>query len=384
MSSQDHAYKGISMPGISPPDHRSLVSIVIRQIIRDWDFQRHFNQYYLPYLHGALKAALVSCLSGRAIAGRGLTIADLRALLLPPLPDPTTLFLEQAEDAESGGSDDDWNDAFLPSPTSLNDDVPYLDLALSIGQSIQLKELSDLLFPSGLGRSSAAAKSKASMGLQESWDTAGETSLPRPLLPSLTHLSLALGPGGTRSQVNWRQLLAFAAHLPTLTHLSLAYWPEPTLTPNAKYVTVVSQVGGMRVQYGGTGPYSHSLDNDWAEAILVVRKLSKMLYGLEYLDLTGCASWFPALMQRAEHDAVDWVGDWGKVATLVLCYGDACGDGYGGVASTEHLPGEVARQVNAASEVQMIERHIQRQRAGRGRFITVVGDRPVDMSRGST
>ncbi|EFX05991.1 hypothetical protein CMQ_4060 [Grosmannia clavigera kw1407] len=343
-----HTPRGISMPGISTPSHRSLVSIVVRKIAIEWAFQRHFNQYYLPYLHGALKAAVVSCLSARADAGQGVTVADLRTLFL--LPQPFTA-QNRSEDAEADGRNGDWDDGSLPSPTLSNEDVHYLDLALSIGRSIQLKELSDLLFPLGMGRSSAAAKKRASLDLQESWDSAGETSLPRSLLPNLTHLSLAQSPGSIRSQVNWRQLLAFAAHIPTLTHLSLAYWPEPTLTPNAKFVTVISHVGERRVQYGGTGPYSHSLDDDWAEAILVVRKLSKALYGLEYLDLTGCASWIPALMHRADHDAVDWVGDWGKVTTLVLCYGSACGDGYGGVASTEHLPGEVARQVNAASEL---------------------------------
>lgn len=355
---------------MATPEHGSLVDVVLRQMTCEWDVQRHYNQYYLPYLQGPLKAALVSRLSARAAAGHGgVTVADLRALLLPPAEEEEEEEEEEVDDAPVH-------------PSALNDDFYYLDLALSIGQSIQFRELSDLLFPS---RARSRAASAQALALQESWDAdaAGQPSLPRPLLPNLTHLSLARRPGSA-TPISWRQLLAFAGHLPTLTHLSLAYWPEPTLTPNAKFATVVAPVGGRRVQYGGTGPYSHSLDNDWAEAILVVRKLSKALYGLEYLDLTGCTAWLPALTSRAERDAIDWVGDWGKISMLVLRYGEA--PAWGAAATTsatapspEPQPGEVARQVNAASEVQMVERHIQRQRAGRGRFITVVGDRPADM-----
>ncbi len=72
------------------------------------------------------------------------------------------------------------------------------------------------------------------------------------------------------------------------------------------------------MQYGGTAAYSHSLDDDWAEAVAVLHRLSQNLYGLEYLDLTGCGPWLPALVRRVGHDEVDWVRDFGKVETLVL------------------------------------------------------------------
>ncbi len=110
------------------------------------------------------------------------------------------------------------------------------------------------------------------------------------------------------SAASWRQLLSLASRFTALTHLSLAYWPEPTLTPNAKLASVVSP-DGRTVQYGGTGPYSHSLDNDWSEAILLLRRLSKVLYRLEYLDLTGCAEWYPALYSEADGDTIDWVSN---------------------------------------------------------------------------
>ncbi|OAA65712.1 hypothetical protein SPI_02499 [Niveomyces insectorum RCEF 264] len=397
----------------SVPTPGSLVDVVLRKMVLSWDVQRHFNQHHLPYLQGGLKAALVSYLGGLGEnGGGGVSIGDLRSLLLPTqTPSPVA---NDTADISNGESDDDGDSgaafgaSLPPSPSTLNEDFHYLDLTGSVGRSVSIKEVNDLLFPSrppaagpkDRGRGSSVvgdggrpktkdARNATYDTVLESWDAPDVVSPPRPLLPNLTHLSLALAPptGGYGAPVphaSWRQLLAFAAHLPRLTHLSLAYWPEPTLTPNAKFATVVSPQG-RRLQYGGTGPYSHSLDNDWAEAVLLVRRLSKALYGLEYLDLTGCAAWFPALMHRVdEGQQVDWVGDWGKVTTLVL----RCGAGRPGlrtgVDGDEHeddnenslQPGDVVvRQVNAASEAKLIERHIRQQRAGQGRFITVVSDK---------
>jgi hypothetical protein len=118
------------------------------------------------------------------------------------------------------------------------------------------------------------------------------------------------------------------------------------------------------VQYGGTGPYSHSLAEDWYEAIMVLRRLSKSLYGLEYLDLTGCGAWIPALWSSAGPDSmVDWVGNWGKITSLLLYPGYEL-DEDSGIEET-------ARHVAMMASVDKIERHIRAKRAGRGRFITV-------------
>jgi hypothetical protein len=149
-----------------------------------------------------------------------------------------------------------------------------------------------------------------------------------------------------------------------LTHLSLAFWPEPTLTPNAKLVSVVSPQTGGAVQYGGTGPYSHSLDDDWAEQVLVLRRLSRSLYGLEYLDLTGCGDWFPALWASAgEGDTVDWTGAWGKIATLAMFPGYRLGEDAG--------LAETARYWEFVDYARRLERHVRTRRAGKGRFVTV-------------
>ncbi|KIH91812.1 hypothetical protein SPBR_01370 [Sporothrix brasiliensis 5110] len=424
-------HAGEAMPGIPHPVRGSLVDVVLHRIVLEWTAQKQYNRHQLIYLQGPLRAALVSYLGQLSEEGngKGATIKDLRALLLHPTPPSSTSANGSsgspqpggyaAGDSDPGGSDSDGDNEEmppLPSPSTLNEDFRHLDLTWSIGNSISVREVNELLFPSrstathGRLRDAGHKQQQDDAELLESWDAPGIVSLPRPLLPNLTHLSLALMPDRTPQSVSWRQLLSFAAHLPMLTHLSLAYWPEPTLTPNAKLATVDSPLG-RRFQYGATGAYSHSIDNDWAEAVLLLRKLSKALYGLEYLDLTGCASWLPALMYKVDNGQVDWVGNWGKLTTLVLDYGvsneydrlsEAILEAHRPPTPPEpeapgapaamlqrlvapqqpQLPlGELARRVNAASEARLIEEKIRTQRAGRGRFITVVYDRQPEATR---
>jgi hypothetical protein len=121
------------------------------------------------------------------------------------------------------------------------------------------------------------------------------------------------------------------------------------------------------VAYSGTTYYSHSIDHDWSEAILVLRMLSSRLYALEYLDLTGCSVWFKALMAHSEHDHVDWVGNWGKITVLRLCVGWTLGE--------DALPSERAALLEAFGVAARVEKHIRTKRAGQGRFITVEKDR---------
>ncbi|CAK7267154.1 hypothetical protein SEPCBS57363_002453 [Sporothrix epigloea] len=413
-TSSEHA--GEEMPDLVRPARGSLVDIILRRIVREWDVQKHYNQHHLVYLQGSLRAALISYLGQQSKDGtsKGVSIKDLQALLLqspsPLSPTKSNAQFNQtggseaeSEVNESSGADGDLEGEHLSISSTLNEDFRYLDLTWSMGQSISVRELSDLLFSPPTAHSRSAYLSAGESGSKEknvidSWDgPGGQVSLPRPLLPTLTHLSLALVPGRSPSSVSWRQLLSFASHLPMLTHLSLAYWPEPTLTPNAKLATVDSPLGS-RFHFDSTGTYSDTPDSDWAEAVLLVRKLSKALYGLEYLDLTGCVSWLPALMRNVDNGQVDWVGNWGKIKTLVIDYGvtsdsdrlteealeaaraESLPDLHPGWSAALHL-GEVARRFNALCEARVIENHIRRQRAGQGRFITVIYDRQLDASR---
>ncbi|KAL3303488.1 tafazzin [Colletotrichum asianum] len=334
------AVKGL--PGSYEPDKGSLTDLLLRRMALNWELQRDYDRYYLHTLPSRVRASLARYVGLWYEAG--LSAADLRNILIPPAVD-------EEDGAQLSQEPEDL--------VSLNNDIYFLDLTGSIGCSMSVKELADVLFPLQLAL--------APEEVHDSWDTAEAPSLPPKLLPNITHLCLAVTPGAGADGpgVSWKQLLALTAKLPTLTHLSLAYWPEPALTPKAKFATIVSPEGHTS-QYAGTGAYSHTLDDDWTEAVIMLRKLSKCLYGLEHLDITGCGAWFKALMVNVDGDKVDWNGPWSKVSSLVLKYG---------YEISENTPiADGQRYLEAAEMAKAIERYIVGQRGGKGRFITVERD----------
>nr|CAB91345.2 hypothetical protein [Neurospora crassa] len=415
-------------PGPAPPQSwlnrpaHGILSTVPRQSGSDG---RRLDKYMLPELYLPAKAStypsprtLVAYLGIWKDPGN-VTLADLKAILLPPQKQEGNDEDEDAEQLEEEEEEEDYLD-----PSIANKDFRHLDLSHSIGTSLSLRELTDLLFPPKPSTTKPiTAASLKTAEPRDSWeDSADEedefqpeppsssSSIPRPLLPNLTHLSLSLPPNPLSSSTftspsttpgnyplpSWRHLLSFASHHPTLTHLSLANWPEPSLTPNAKYASFVT-AQGRRVQYGGTGPYSHSLDNDWSEAILVLRRLSRAWYRLEWLDLRGCGGWWEALWavsrgpmgdmmhldqdgssgagEREEReetmtgggeegDRVDWRVDWGKVETVVLGLDEEAGRG-------KFLGGDEKNGVAVMEKGKRLERHVRGLRKGRGRWFAV-------------
>lgn len=287
---------------------------------------------------------MISCIS--ELHEPGLSINDLRLILAGPADEKLAQYEVEKPDLDK-----------------LNGDMFCLDLSGSVGKSMSLKELGELFYP----------PVAVELDLQESWEAPEPSSGPVKLLPNLTQLSLAVEPGNAPA-ASWKQLLSLASKLQTLTHLDLSGWPEPSLTPNAKFAKMASPLTGRTVQYGGTGPYSHNLDGDWSEAILVLKRLSKTLYSLEYLDLTGCGDWFPALREESDGDFtvdfVDWVGDWGKITTLRLCSGYALSD--------YSSNGQILRFADWIETATAVEKHIRAQRSGRGRWITVEKDALTD------
>lgn len=321
------------------PAPGSLTDIVLQKIALDWEYQRIYNVYYLYSLPGRLRMALLSYVT--TMHDPGLSLADLKILLLPQIPE----------------DDADHHDPPL-SPSSLNEGITHLDVSMSVGRSLKLRELSNFIFPS---------EPNSKQPVLDSWDSFDAMPMPRALLPNLTHLSLAASPE-TSALCSWRQLLSLSSHLPTLTHLSLAFWPVPTLTPNSTLMKVVT-AQGQSIPVGGTNFYSHSLDNDYSEAILILRKLSENMYGLEYLDLTGCSLWLNALTASADGDQIDWVGSWGKVTDLVLHTGYA--------PPPRDDPNMVLKFNDVINTARQVEKTIRTRRAGRGRFITVERDEPA-------
>ena len=329
-----------ALPGVYLPAQRSLIDLVLRNVALDWDLHRVYNQFYMYLIPNHLKPALIRLLR---LSGAGVTAADLKLILLPPI---------DAYESEIDGEE-------VEDATLSIQEITHLDISGSVGWTIKIRELTDVLFP--------LRKKTDSEEPQDSWDAAAEAApaLPRALLPNLTHLSLALDASGP-SQGSWRQLLALSSKASTITHLSLAFWPEPCLTPNARYSSVQSPQGG-RINYSGTGPYSHSLDRDWSEAILVLRRLCRNFYELEYLDLTGCSRWHHALMAESDHDRVDWTGSWGKIGELRLYNGWTLGE--------DAMPSEQVAFSEAMETAARVEKHIRAMRAGKGRFINVERDR---------
>ncbi|KAI0203757.1 hypothetical protein F4808DRAFT_386376 [Astrocystis sublimbata] len=341
-----------SMPGAYAPVEGSLVDMVLRHMALDWSQQRDWNRFYLYTLPSRLRSALLANVS--EIYGPGVSLMDLRLVLSGPSASELAEYEVEPPDMDL-----------------LNSDVFCLDLPNSIGKSLSLKELHEFLF--GPKKVPAPAED----AVQDSWDIPAPLVGPVTLLPNLTHLSLGVNPGSPLS-VSWKQLLSLAGKLTSLTHLSLAGWPEPSLTPNAKLAKVISPTTGRSVQYGGTGPYSHTLDGDWTESILVLKRLSKLLYGLEHLDLTACGDWVRALREKSDGeftvDFVDWSGDWGKITTLRL------NSGY--ELPPDSSEGQVLRFSDWIDEATAVEKHIRAQRSGRGRWITVEKDVLPDNVRG--
>jgi hypothetical protein len=187
----------------------------------------------------------------------------------------------------------------------------------------------------------------------ETWETAEDSddlSSPAFMLGTvhnfinLKHLSLALPPVHTKA-ASWSSLLSLVAELRTLTSLSLAYWPQPTFTPVAASTrAVITTPRSPPVVYGGSDMYT-AHDNDWREAAGILRTLSRSLYCLKWLDLTGCGDWFAALRWRPSSSSSDlsssdrygpeWNGGWRGLERLILevgwkpepLYTDATGPG---------------------------------------------------------
>ncbi|OAA40778.1 tafazzin [Beauveria brongniartii RCEF 3172] len=338
-SASQNVLANISLPGLQLPAPMSLIGLVFARLAANWPFHRVYDQHYLYDIPCHLKPALMRELA--IYSDPGLALGDVKALLLRP----------------SQGDNHNRHGGGVPLPLPIDPEITALDLTGALGRSLTLRDLTAFLFPA---RSTAPIQDDT----QDSWDATEHiptTRLSHALVPNLTHLSLAISPEKA-GNASWRDLLALAPRLGSITHLSLAYWPEPCLLQSAKFATVGSPQG-CQIPYGGTNYYSHSIDHDWSEALLVLRKLSRSLYALEFLDLTGCASWWQALKLQDQHDYIDWVNNWGKMTCLRLKMGWALAD--------DAEPSTRAAHREAVQMAAAVERYIITARAGRGRFITV-------------
>ncbi|CAF9937616.1 MAG: hypothetical protein ALECFALPRED_007347 [Alectoria fallacina] len=268
------------LPGSFLPTHGSLVHTTLKALAKNWDWHVQYDQHYLATIPIRYKEALLSYVA--RYSNRGTDKAGLEVL-----------FLDDTELEDATGVDG----------------LKHLDLSMSIGHPLKLKQLKDLL----TAKKRVPSGGKSSDVIPESWDSpnllASLSSLPR--FHSLTHLSLS----HPNNAATWRGLLDLAApHLATLTHLSLAYWPNPTTSPNS--ITAYRETPQGNVNFGASSFYSR-FDSDWSEAASILRRLSKSTYCLKWLDLTGCFPWVQAL----KYDQIDWCGAWRALETVKIGQG---------------------------------------------------------------
>ena len=268
-----------SLPGVHFPEERSLEHLALKSLAKNWQWHTRYDQFHLATLPLRYKETLLTYIS--AYNNRGIDAGGI-----------DILFLDESELDGATGSDG----------------ITHLDLGTSLGRAISLEELKKAL----LKRTSAKIKLSSMQDIPESWDDDLHlaTSLSVSRFPTLTHLSLS-----NPANVSWKGLLDLSQHLATLTHLALAFWPTPSVTPNSKTAYRESPAG--RIDYGASNFYS-ATDGDFSEAAGVLKRLSKMTYCLQWLDLTGCSEWVHVL---GREDGPDWAGAWLGLETVKVGQG---------------------------------------------------------------
>ncbi|KAM3065570.1 hypothetical protein ACMFMG_011549 [Clarireedia jacksonii] len=309
---------------------KSLLDTCLRSLAHNWEEMSLWERNNLAILPTRIRMALLSYL---AVYGPddGVGYQALKDLLISPVEEIVGKESLEEDHTQAG----DWEEEIDGKFGGHNDDFFRLDLGGSIGRSVGLKQLGNLL-------------------------TAKENNLSVPL-PHLTHLSLS----HPSSSVSWPKLLSITPHLRTLTHLSLAHWPSPSLAPNSSTTVFQSPHTHMRdVQYGASNYYSRSLDGDYSEGAIVLKRLAVGCYGLEYLDLEGCGEWIGALVVEGG-DGIDWGRMWNRLNMLVLRSG----------VRLEHNPDSPSEGVSTAEkklyirarqETLEVGRHVNKERKKKG------------------
>ncbi len=301
------------LPGLYLPEEHSLMSQTLKAIAKNWDWHLEYDLLCLSSVPTRYRMALL-CFIAR-YSPHGVSQFSLDALFM---------------------------DHTISENNTNNDDLTHLELSMSIGQSLTLKELKEVLTKipelptekvSADPKNKKLAK-KMNLVVPDSWD-ASSPSLPARLtvsrFPSLTHLSLS-----HPLHANWKSLLGVVQNLATITHLSLAYWPRPSIEPYLEAETA-TPIG--YVNYGGPA-FDLIPDSYWAEAAAVLRQLSKKTYCLKWLDLTGCCSWIWALQNES---GIDWSGAWRGVETVKV------GQGWIPQCLEEHDKDTLLRDLNLKS-----------------------------------
>lgn len=288
-------YRLERLPGVTFPAKNSLQHAVLKSLASNWNWHLDYDGEFLNELPTRMKMLLLSYI---AVYANDEQSPRNRGQGLRPL------FCKEEEEHE-------WLEQ--------DREVMRLDMSTALGNWISFKQLNAELVVSSSSREALSSVTKADDNVPSSWDAEVEEESDAPATPSLLKspvqtllrfenlrfLSLA---HPNPASASWVSLLNLLSHLSTLTHLSLAHWPVPTLTPNAMNSRIRHATHrSLTFSYGGTDAYS-ALENNWAEASSVLRKLSRATYCLKWLDLEGCGEWFGAL-------SWDGIGPAGEIYT---------------------------------------------------------------------
>ena len=298
-------YDSHTLPGGNLPPKGSLADMVSRTMAKRWSFHMQFDGLWLASLPVRLKEYLLRYIAKEAMGpSTSHNISGTLAILWPQSEEAQNMLADMHIEVQGDAAE-----------------VTQLDLSGAIGTWLtvktlgrQLQESSSSTAPRRLVQATPPDTTiEDSNDIPDAWDNTSQdnevmTPLPESLrhtaalrFSNLAHLSLALSPATAPEHSHipsWSSLLSLSAHLLTLSSLSLAYWPIPTLTPhatasNAKIENPISR-SLPRVQYSSTDHYAE-FENEWSESASILRKLSRNLYCLRWLDLSGCGTWWGAL-----------------------------------------------------------------------------------------
>lgn len=285
-------YRLERLPGVAFPRKDGLVHMVLKAMAMNWAWHVEYDGLFLARLPCRVKMLLLSYI---AVYARDAHLERLMRGLSP-------LFPKQPDGVQDQESDGDATQLQVDADS----EVSRLDLGGALGRWLTFKQLTSELVTSPKAKARSETRSlqlKPEDAVPASWDEE-ETGYETPEIPSPFTLNPALRFRNLRflslahpnqATANWNSLINLLSSVSTITHLSLAHWPVPTLTPNAKNASIRHPTHkSLSFSYSGTDSYS-AMENNWAEAAVILRKLSRVTYCLKWLDLEGCGDWIRAL-----------------------------------------------------------------------------------------
>jgi hypothetical protein len=294
--------------------------MVLKTMASQWAWHIEYDGHFLAVLPSHVKILLLSYI---AVYARDQPLKGLMHGLKP-------LFEKFSTDDYGDGDDVD-------TAQDGDSEISRLDLSSALGRWMTIKQLShELILSNKSGASPAQGKAKEPV--PSSWeevdDEEDELTDENPNMPIPKALSQGLRFQNLRflslahpnpAAANWNSLVDLLSRVSTITHLSLAHWPLPTVTPNAMNARIRHPTQrSLTFAYGGTDSYS-GMENNWAEAAAILRRLSRVTYCLKWLDLEGCGDWIPALTWEgvspdgeALPSGPEWNGSWRDIEYIRL------------------------------------------------------------------